>query len=217
MTPAYVSRLGLQARHTNVGAQKVDGSTFQTFRMVLADFQGKDKLRKARFFQKTFLLTDISTKIVLKFAKAALNENLETFVVHVPSLSSTPLNVHPSRRPQISSLITEEAPTKVPDEYTDFADILSLDLAAELPEHNGINNHAIKLVDGQQPPYRPIYSLKPVELETLKAYIETNLVNGFIRPSTSPAGAPILFVRKLDSSLRLCINYRGLNNLTIKN
>ena len=56
-----------------------------------------------------------------------------------------------------------------------------------------------------------------MELETLKTYIETNLANGFIRPSKSPAGAPILFVRKPDGSLRLCVDYRGPNNLTIKN
>ena len=56
-----------------------------------------------------------------------------------------------------------------------------------------------------------------MELETLKAYIETNLANGFIKPSKSLAGAPILFDRKLDGSLRLYVDYRGLNNLTIKN
>ena len=56
-----------------------------------------------------------------------------------------------------------------------------------------------------------------MELETFKTYIETNLANGFIRPSKSPAGAPIFCVRKPDNSLRLCFNYRGLNNLTIKN
>ena len=54
-------------------------------------------------------------------------------------------------------------------------------------------------------------------METLKTYIKTNLANGFIRPSKSPAGAPILFDRKPDGSLRLCVDYRGLNNLTIKN
>lgn len=91
------------------------------------------------------------------------------------------------------------------------------DLAAELPEHTGINDHAIDLIDGQQPPYGPIYSLGPEGLETLKTYIETNLANVFIRPSKSPAGAPILFVKKPDGSLWLCVDYRGLNNLTIKN
>ena len=56
-----------------------------------------------------------------------------------------------------------------------------------------------------------------MELETLKAYIETNLANRFIRPSNSPANAPILFDRKSDGSCRLCVDYRGFNNLTIKN
>ena len=145
-----------------------------------------------------------------EFAAAALNPEHEPYVVHVASLSSTPLaflNVYPSREPQISGLIAEEAFTKVSAEYSDFADVFSPDLASELPEHTGINNHAIELVEGQQPPYGPIYSLGPVELETLKAYIETNLANRFIRPSKSPAGAPILFDRKSDGSLRLCIDY----------
>ena len=80
-----------------------------------------------------------------------------------------------------------------------------------------MNKHAIKLEKDKQPPFGPIYSLGPVELETLKTYIETNLANGFIRPSKSPAGAPILFDKKPDGSLRLCVDYRGLNNITIKN
>ena len=147
----------------------------------------------------------------------ALDKNSETFVVHVASLSSTPLDVYPSRRPQISSLIAKKAPTKVPNKYLDFADVFSPDLASELPEHTGINDHAIELINSQQPPYGPIYSLGPVELEILKTYIETNLANGFIRLFKSPAGAPILFERKSDSFLQLCVNYQGLNNLMIKN
>ena len=89
---------------------------------------------------------------------------------------------------------------------------------SELPEHPEINNHAIELVNEcQQPPNGPIYSLKPVELETLKAYIETNLANSFIRLSNSPACFLILFDRKSNGSLWLYVNYQGLNNLTIKN
>ena len=148
-----------------------------------------------------------------EFAAAALDPKHETYVVHVGSvssdalLSSSPLNVHPFRRPQISSLIVEKAPTKVSAEYLDFADVFSPDLASELPEHTGINDHIIKLVDGcQEPPYGPIDSLGPVELKT-KVYIETNLTNGFIRPSKSPTGAPILFNQKSDNFLRLCIDY----------
>ena len=133
------------------------------------------------------------------------------------SLSSISLDVHSSRRSQISGLIVKEASIKVPDKYANFADIFSSDLASKLSDHTKIKDHAIKLVDDQQPYYGPIYNLGPVELETLKAYIKTNLANSFIRPSKSPAGALILFDRKLDGSLRLCIDYKGLNNLTIKN
>ncbi len=87
----------------------------------------------------------------------------------------------------------------------------------ELPENTSLNEHAIELVEGKQPPYRPIYALSLVELETLNIYIKTHLKTGFIWPSKSPAGAPIFFDKKPDGSLRLCVDYRGLNNLTIKN
>ena len=158
-----------------------------------------------------------------EFAAAALDLESETFVVHVASLSFdtspnfSPLDVHPFRRPQIFGLIAERAPTKVPAEYSDFADVFFPDLASELPKYTGINDHAIEPVEGQQPSYGPIYSLELVELETLKAYIETNLANRFIRPSKSPARAPILFDQRSDGSFRLCVDYRDFNNLTIKN
>ncbi len=122
-----------------------------------------------------------------------------------------------SKRAQIAHLKADEASTKVSGEYTDFVDVFSPKLAVELPEHTAINNYAIKLVDDWQTPYGAIYSLGLVELKTLKAYIKNNLINGFIRPSKSLARALIFFDKKPDGSLRLCIDYRGLNNLTIKN
>ena len=110
------------------------------------------------------------------------------------SPSSSPLNIHLSRKSQISGLIPKKALTKLSAEYSDFADIFSLDLASELLEHTRINKHAIKLVNGfQQPSYKPIYSLELIELEILKAYIETNLVNGFIKLSKFLASVSILF------------------------
>ena len=125
------------------------------------------------------------------------------------------MTIHPAREAQLALLLAKEV--TVPTKYSDFADIFSEKSANVLPERTRANKHAIKLEKGKQPPYRPIYSLGLVELETLKTYIKTNLSNGFIQASKSPAGAPILFVRKLDGRFRLCVNYRGLNNLTIKN
>ena len=70
-----------------------------------------------------------------------------------------------------------------------------------------MNEYSIKLEEGKQSIFGPIYSLDLVELETLKIYMKTNLANGFIWPFKSPAGASILFDRKPDRSLRFCVNY----------
>ena len=158
-----------------------------------------------------------------EFVAIALDPKYETFVIYVVSLSfitspsSSLLNVDLFRRPQVVGLIVEEALTKVLAKYSDFMDEFFLDLESKLPKHIKINNYAIELVNGQQPSYEPIHSLGLMELETLKAYIETNLANRFIRPSKSPADAPILFDRKLNGSFQLHINYKRLNNFTIKN
>ena len=77
----------------------------------------------------------------------------------------------------------------------------------ELPKNTSINEHAIDPIKGKQPYYGLLYSLRPVELEILKTYIETHLKTGFIRPSKSLADYPILFDKKPDGSLRLCVNY----------
>ena len=102
-------------------------------------------------------------------------------------------------------------------EYSDFTNVFSLEMASEFPKYTEINNKAIELVNNWQPPYGPIYSIKTVELETLKTYIKTNLANGFIKPSKFLAEAPIFFDKESDGSLQLFINYWGLNNLSIKN
>ncbi|SCZ91750.1 BZ3500_MvSof-1268-A1-R1_Chr5-1g07649 [Microbotryum saponariae] len=88
----------------------------------------------------------------------------------------------------------------------DPALVLVLDLRGSLP-----------IEDGKQPPFGPLYPLSEKELQALSTWIDENLSKGFIRPSTSPAGAPILFVRKKDGSLRLCVDYRGFNAVTLKN
>ena len=118
-----------------------------------------------------------------KFAAAELDSEYETYVVYVGSVSSialpssSPLDVHPSRRPQIDGLIAKEAPMKVLAEYANFANVFSSDLVPELPT----------------------YSL------------------GLVGPFKLPTGVSIFFDRKSDRSLRLCVDYRGFNNLIIKN
>ena len=86
-----------------------------------------------------------------------------------------------------------------------------------LLEQTELNEHAIDLEDGKQPLYKPIYSLRLIELETLKTYIETHLKTGFNQLSKSLASASILFDKKPDGSLCLCVDYQELSNLRLKN
>src|ERR1700731_1327111 len=67
------------------------------------------------------------------------------------------------------------------------------------------------------PPHRKLYNMSEVELKTLKDYLDDMLDKGFIPPSKSPAGAPVLFAKKKDRGLRLCVDYQGLNKITQKN
>ena len=211
----------------NVSLEIVFGILFLTLSSTGIDFLGQE-LWWRTYTTKEALSTTRRIKLVGKkeFAAAALNPEHEIYIIYIASLKSTPLtslrstllNVYPFRRPQISGLIVKEALIKVPAKYSDFADVFSSDLTSKLPKQSRINNYAIELVKSyQQLSFGPIYSLGLVELETLKAYIETNLVNRFIRSFKSPVGAPILFDRKSDGFLLLCVNYWGLNNLTIKN
>lgn len=92
-------------------------------------------------------------------------------------------------------------------EYVDYANLFFPDLAKELPKNIGINEYAIKLIEGKQQLYGLIYSLGLVELETLKAYIGTHPKTRFIKPFKSSIDASILFDKKLDGSFYLFINY----------
>ena len=130
------------------------------------------------------------------------------------SFNLTP-GIHSDRAVQIASLLAKEV--RILDKYSDFADVFSEEKALVLPEYTELNEHAINLENGKQPPYRPIYSLGLVKLETLKTYIKTHLKTGFIRHSKSPTDVFIFFSKKPNSSLCLCVDYWGLNNLTIKN
>ncbi|KAD2805395.1 hypothetical protein E3N88_38772 [Mikania micrantha] len=75
----------------------------------------------------------------------------------------------------------------------------------------------IDLIPGATPVAKSLYRLAPLEMQELSNQLQELLDKGFIRPSHSPWGAPVFFVKKKDGSFRMCIDYRELNKLTIKN
>ena len=97
----------------------------------------------------------------------------------------------------------------------EFLDVFPNDIAGLPPDREV--EFTIELIPGIEPISIPPYSMAPVELRELKAHVEELLSKGFIRPSISPWGALILFLKNKDGSLRLCIDYRQLNIVTIRN
>ena len=97
----------------------------------------------------------------------------------------------------------------------EFPDVF-LDDISGLPPDREVE-FTIDLIPGTEPISIPPYRMSPAELRELKSQLEELLSKGFIRPSISPWGAPVLFVKKKDGSLRLCIDYRKLNRVTIRN
>ncbi|KAL0556757.1 hypothetical protein IC582_005273 [Cucumis melo] len=97
----------------------------------------------------------------------------------------------------------------------DYPDVFPEELPG-LPPHREVE-FAIELEPGTVSISRAPYRMAPAELKELKVQLQEFLDKGFIRPSMSPWGAPVLFVKKKDGSMRLCIDYRELNKVTVKN
>ncbi|MBW0549364.1 hypothetical protein O181_089079 [Austropuccinia psidii MF-1] len=99
--------------------------------------------------------------------------------------------------------------------YHQYLDVFSKFKAEKRPPQCACDHH-IEL-EGSLPPVGVIYSLSNQESDTLRAYISENVEKGFIRPSSSSTGAPVLFAKKKDGGLHLCFDYRKLNAVTRKN
>ena len=97
----------------------------------------------------------------------------------------------------------------------EFSDVFPEDLLGIPPDRE--IDFQIKLTPGIEPISKAPYRMAPLELKELKVQMEELVSKGFVRPSTSPWGAPILFVKKNDGILRLFIDYRELNKVTIRN
>jgi len=103
--------------------------------------------------------------------------------------------------------------SNVPSKYHKFANIFNK-TKAEVPTPHQPYDFKINLEEGAQPPVGPIYSLSASEQEALKEFIEKNLNTGFIQPTSSPHGTLVLFVKKKDGSLHLCIDFYGYNHIS---
>ncbi|KAL0173711.1 hypothetical protein M9458_029679 [Cirrhinus mrigala] len=121
---------------------------------------------------------------------------------------------HPCLTTSVESPENHPTPA-IPACYHDLLEVFSKIRATQLPPHRPWDC-AIDLLPNAMPPKSKVYPLTIQESKAMEEYIEEAMSNGFIRPSTSPAAAGFFFVEKKGGGLRPCIDYRGLNNVTVK-
>ncbi|WMV50347.1 hypothetical protein MTR67_043732 [Solanum verrucosum] len=159
---------------------------------VNLEIPGREKIRVGRVYKpkKAKIISSIRASKLVEPGCLAYLAHIRDFEIEAPSIESIPV-VSEFREVFPSDLLSMP-----PDRYIDFC---------------------IDLEFGTRPIYIPPYRMAPTELREPKAQIQELLDKGFILPCASPWGAPILFVKKNDGSMRMCIDYRQLNRFTIRN
>jgi len=94
----------------------------------------------------------------------------------------------------------------------EFSNVMPEELPNELPPKRQVN-HVIEVILGVAPPAKAPHRMSHEELKELKVQLEELLAKGYIKPSKSPYGAPLLFVHKKDGTLRMCVDYKALNKV----
>ncbi|KAM9442925.1 calpain-2 catalytic subunit-like [Salvelinus alpinus] len=132
---------------------------------------------------------------------------------HAYAITDTDTAAQPAPRHPPAGLGKVSDLSADPAEYQNLREVFNKARATSLPPHRP-DNCAIDLLRGTTPPRGWLYSLSGPETKAMEEYIEDSLAAGSIRPSESPADAGFFFVEKTDKTLRPCINYRGLNDIT---
>jgi hypothetical protein len=172
---------------------------FKTILLILG-LEGMDIILGADWMTHHQVVMDVAAR-----ALEIRSPTSEDLVLYLPSQDST----------RSCAFAMMESPVKKIPVVCEYADVFPYELPGMPPDRD--IEFAIELQPGMAPISKRPYRMPPAELAELKKQLQKLLDKGFIRPSISPWGCPALFVKKKDKSLRLCIDYRPLNAVTIKN
>jgi hypothetical protein len=154
--------------------------------------------------------SDIAIIIQLIFEMYCKKKNVQIYILDCKNLHDIKYTMH--------ELIIEtmmKSSQEILEKYKDFADVFDKMKANELSKHDS-QNHEIN-TKNKMSSFESIYNLFVIELEILKEYFDEFLIKEFIVSSFSSTKISILFVNKSKDDLRLCVNYKKLNAITIKN
>lgn len=225
------NKINLRKNAESVQVSLANGSILPQIKFVTApiEFRIGDHLEQIVFYVGSFPKTPIilgmpwlerhnpsidwRNRIITFFPNTCpnscnLREHTKIKTFHARSVTDSSSSSSSTLTPVISN---------IPQQYVDFKDVFSKRKANILPEQRSYDCEIDLINDKPFPTQRSIYKLTVTEQQTLREYIEENRKKGFIRNSKSPFGAPIFFVKKKDGSLRPCVDYRGLNSITVKN
>ncbi len=123
-----------------------------------------------------------------------------------------------SEKPDVAQIgvASSSADAKLAEILKEYKDVFPVELPSELPPERNFF-HTVPLKEGAVPPPRKMYRLSGPDKQEVERQLDALLEKGFIQPSCSPHGSPVIFVAKPDGKLRMCIDFRGLNSMTIKN
>ncbi|CAI7776492.1 unnamed protein product [Closterium sp. NIES-54] len=150
----------------------------------------------------------VMTRVNAVTMRRAVNKGIQGYAVHLYEVATT------EKIADIDTLCAA-VPEELASIIWKYPEIFADDLPVGLPPQRS-EDHRIQLELGAQPTVRTHWRLSQLELDELRSQLDYLLAKGFIRPSTSPFAAPVLFTPKKAGGLRMCIDYRALNRVTIK-
>ena len=163
--------------------------------------QGIDAILRMNWLRVYGVVLDLKRRIV----ELWLPSSEDRMSLLVPSDLVLLVAAHAKASPDLASIPV----------VCEFLDVFLKDLPGLPPDRDV--EFSIELESGTAPISRCLYHMAPKELAEMKKQLEELLEKGFIRPSSSPWGCPTIFVKKKDGTLRMCVDYRPLNAVTIKN
>lgn len=210
-------QLGSHHEYGNFTAMPLNGHQFDVILGMpwLKKYNPKiDWVAKRLTFQhENFEAPPVISSSLLMKTKALKREVRRNAIEHVMLLVLKASSKSDSEKETNETEKSKEESEHIMQEYDD---VFPEELPAHLPISRPID-HRIELIPGSIPPSRSMYRMSPKEIDEIKKQLTELLEKGLVQPSKSPFGAPILMVKKKDGTLRMCIDYRALNAITIKN